>query len=67
MEKRTTECHLGIKNISGNYKMPCPICTGALISTVAQSAAAVSLVKHVKDRSTKKPKSKGSQLKKKSK
>ena len=36
-------------------QMPCPICTGALISTVAQSAAAVSLVKHVKDRSTKKP------------
>jgi hypothetical protein len=53
--------------MSSNYNMPCPICTGALISTVAQSAAAVSLVKHVKDRSTKKPKSKGSQLKKKSK
>jgi hypothetical protein len=45
--------------------MPCPICTGALISTVAQSAAAVSLVKHVKDRSTKKPKSKGSPIKEK--
>ena len=47
--------------------MPCPICTGALISTVAQSAATLSLVKHVKDRSSKKPKSKSNQLKKKSK
>lgn len=47
--------------------MPCPICTGALISTVAQSAAAVSLAKHVKDRTSKKPKSKSKQLKKKSK
>jgi predicted transporter len=46
--------------------MPCPICTGALISTVAQSAAAVSLAKHVKDRTMKKPKSKSKQLKKKS-
>jgi hypothetical protein len=45
--------------------MPCPICTGALISTVAQSAAAVSLAKHVKDRTSKKPKSKSKQLKKK--
>jgi predicted transporter len=36
--------------------MPCPICTGALISTVAQSAAVVGLAKHVKDRKAKKPK-----------
>lgn len=44
--------------------MPCPICTGALISTVAQSAAVVGLAKHVKDR--KKPKPKKKPLKKKS-
>jgi hypothetical protein len=37
------------------------------LSSVAQSAAAVSLAKHVKDRTSKKPKSKSKQLKKKSK
>lgn len=36
--------------------MPCPICTGALISKAAQSIAALGAVKHIKER--KKPKSK---------
>lgn len=44
--------------------MPCPICTGALISTFAQGAAVAGLAKHVKDR--KKPKPKKKPLKKKS-
>lgn len=43
--------------------MPCPICTGALISSVAQGAAILGVAKHVKDRKSKpkpKPKSKTS-------
>jgi len=41
--------------------MPCPICTGAVISSVAQGAALIGVVKHVKDRKTKsKPKPKTS-------
>lgn len=30
--------------------MPCPICTGALISSVAQGAALMGVVKHVNDK-----------------
>ena len=36
--------------------MPCPVCTGALISTAAQTIGLASIVKHLKTK--KKPKSK---------
>ena len=46
--------------------MPCPICTGALISKAAAStAAALGVAKRVKDSKKLKSKSKGKQLKKK--
>ena len=35
--------------------MPCPICTGALISKAAQGIAALGAVKHVKDRKNPRP------------
>lgn len=38
--------------------MPCPICTGALISSVAQGAALMGVVKHVNDKQKSKNKNK---------
>ena len=50
-----------MKFLCRSYKMPCPICTGALISKAAQGIAALGAVKHVKDRKKPKPKKKSPQ------